>query len=101
MWIAAGKDARVLVITGGDASPALEVQKGVVDQMAPFIALLAIQALDFAVLFCCNDGHHTLSRGLSKNGVAVIAYNLLTNAQHSVLQSDGLPLGNLLLYLLS
>ena len=60
-------------IAGGNSSPALEVEHGVFHQMAEFIEVLVVIALDDPVPFGRNDRAHSLPGRLFKNGVGIVA----------------------------
>jgi hypothetical protein len=60
-------------ITGGNTSPALEVEHGVFYQVAKFIEVLVVSALDQSVLFGWDHRIHPLSCRLFEDGIGVIA----------------------------
>ena len=69
-----GKEGgRILRVAGGDAAPALEVQKRVFDQMAQLVEVFVVSPPNGAVLLGRDHGLHALLFGLFEDGVAVIA----------------------------
>jgi hypothetical protein len=66
-----GKGA--LGMPGGDTSPALEMEHGVLDQMTQFIEVFVIIALVESMLSGRDHRTHSLSRRLFQNGVGIVA----------------------------
>jgi hypothetical protein len=60
-------------IPGGDTPPALEMEHGVFHQMAKFIEVFVVIALDQSVLFGRDHRNHSLSRRLVQDGIGIVA----------------------------
>ena len=56
-----------------DASPAFEVEEGILHQMAQFIEVLVVRALDFAMLARWDHRLEALRLGLRQDGVRIVA----------------------------
>jgi len=56
-----------------DATPAFEVEEGVLDQMPQFVQILVIRSLGCAVFLRWDDGVHPLSLCLFEDCIGVIA----------------------------
>lgn len=67
------KRGGIFGVAGRYASPALEVEPGVLDQVAQFVEVYVIVALVGAILFWRDHGDHSLVGGLLKDRVGVIA----------------------------
>src|ERR1700683_3343272 len=65
--------SRIFSAAGGDASPALEAEEGIFHEMAQFVEIPVVFALDFAVFLGWYHGLHALFCGLLKDRVGVIA----------------------------
>ena len=63
---------RVFCVAGGNASPAFEVEEGIFDQVAQFVEIPVVIALDFAVFPGRYDHLHVLFGGLFEDRVGVI-----------------------------
>ena len=62
-----------LRIAGGNPPPAFEVEDGVLHQMAQFIEVFVVVALDEPVLFGRDYRIHSLSCRLLQNGISIVA----------------------------
>ena len=62
-----------LCVSGCNASPSLEVEEGVFHQVAEFVEVLIVRALDESVLSGRDHRTGSLCLGLRKNGVRVVA----------------------------
>lgn len=58
----------------GDAAPAFEVQKGVLDEMAQLIEILVIRSLGCATFLRRDHGVHLLCLRLCEDRIGVIAF---------------------------
>ena len=67
------KRGRLFCIAGCNSTPALEMQEGILNQMAQLIEVFVIFALDLAVFSWRNHRLHSLSLGWSDNGVGIVA----------------------------
>lgn len=63
----------VLGITSSNASPQLQVQERILNEMAQLVERLIIGALNPSVLFRRNNCYHSLLLGLSDNRIRIIA----------------------------
>ena len=62
-----------LGVSSGDASPAFELEHGVLDQMTQFVEVFVIIALHQSMLPGRDHRTHALPRGLFQDGVGVVA----------------------------
>ena len=63
---------RILGVACGDAAPTFEVEKGIFHQMAKFIEVAVVVALNAAALSGRDDRRHALPCGLLKDGVGIV-----------------------------
>jgi len=62
-----------LGVARGDASPAFEMEHGVLDQMTQFVEVFIVFALHESMLSGRDHRTHALPRGLFQDGVGVVA----------------------------
>ena len=67
------KRRSVFGVTGGDATSTLEVKEGVFDQMAQFVEVAVVFALEEAMSSGRDDRSHALFCGLLEDGIGVVA----------------------------
>ena len=60
-------------VSCSDAAPAFEAEEGILHQMAQFVEIVIVRALDFAMFSRWDHRFDSLSLGLRQNGVRIVA----------------------------